>query len=81
VNNAAVFSCRTQLPAIKASGEESCSFKAQPVLEQGIVGTNDWKDEDSADLCSLGSEKFSNHSRSVSYLSMFTIIIQNLLCI
>jgi hypothetical protein len=82
VNNAVTYSYRTQLPAIKASGEESFGVKAQSVLEQDTVVSSNWKDEDTSDSCSsLGSEKSSTHSRSVSYLPMFTIIIQNFLCI
>lgn len=68
------------MPAVKASGEESRSFKAEPVLEQDTVVSSDWKDEDTADMCSLGSEKSSSHGRSVSYLLMLTMIIQNFLC-
>ncbi|KDR16798.1 hypothetical protein L798_09515 [Zootermopsis nevadensis] len=55
---------RAQLPAVKASGEESRSFKAEPVLEQDTVVSSDWKDEDTADTCSLGSENSSSHGRS-----------------
>lgn len=59
-----VQSSRTNLPAIKANGEESCNLKAQPVLEQNTVISSNWKDEDHADSCSLGSEKLSTVSRN-----------------
>jgi hypothetical protein len=81
ITNVVVCSYRTQLPAIKASGEESCSIKAQPMLEQDTVVSFNCKDEDTADSCSLGSEKSSTHSRSVSYLQILMIFIQNFLCI
>lgn len=53
---------RAQLPAIKANGEESCSIKSQPALEQDTAFTSNWKYDDIADSCSLGSETSSVHS-------------------
>jgi hypothetical protein len=66
---------RSQLPAIKANGQESCSIKAQPVLEQDTVLSSNWKNEDIADSCSLGSETSSSDSRNVSYLPVLTCMM------
>jgi hypothetical protein len=67
------YSNRTQFPAIKANGEESCNLKVHPMLEQDTVDSSNWMDEDTADSCSIGSEKSTIHSRSVSYLLMFSV--------
>jgi len=71
---------RAQLPAIKANGEESCSIKSQPALEQDTAFTSNWKYDDIADSCSLGSETSSVHSGNVSYLPELTCMMYCLLC-
>ncbi|XP_069672076.1 myeloid differentiation primary response protein MyD88 [Periplaneta americana] len=56
---------KTQVPAIKANGEESISYKVQPALEQNkITSPNcvDERDESSADTCSLNTELLSIQS-------------------
>ncbi|KAJ4435002.1 hypothetical protein ANN_23574 [Periplaneta americana] len=65
---------KTQVPAIKANGEESISYKVQPALEQNkITSPNcvDERDESSADTCSLNTELLSIQSGRVSFHILF----------
>ena len=71
---------RSQLLAIKANGEESCSITSQPVLEQDTALSSNWKDDDIADSCSLENETSSIHSRNVSYLPMLTCMMGCFMC-
>ena len=52
-----MFSCRTELPAIKANGESSCESKAvEQVEEKRKVESVIWRDDKFADSLSLNND-------------------------